>query len=138
MKELTVKYRDLDEYGVRVKQYLSPAEIELIVTNLLVEQDLFKRELLKKYYVLKYCTDIEIDEKFDIELAVESGLYDSIEFEITNLYEIECMINKHEATTVVVKDFLQKIELKMPDAKTQKAMISKLQKMSKEFAPKSE
>jgi len=138
MKELIVKYRDLEEYGVRVKQYLSPAEIELIVTNLLAEQDLFKRELLRKYYILKYCTNIEVDENFDIELAVESGLYDSIEFEMSNLCEIEYMINKHETTTVVVKDFLQKIELKMPDAKTQKSMITKLQKMSKEFAPKSE
>lgn len=138
MKELEVKYLTLVDYDVKVKPYLSPAEVELIATNLLAEEDIFKRELLKKYYILTYCTDVEVDDAFDIELAVESGMYSEVECSMGNIYLIDAMIDKFENTTNVIKDFLVKLETKIPDAKTQKAMITKLQKMSKDFVPKGE
>lgn len=133
MVELNMAYVTDVNFDVVIKCYITPAEMEVIVTNMVAEEDVFKRELLKKYYILKYCTDIEVDENFDLELAVGSGLFEAIEMNVVNYEEIDDMIDKIENPTSLLKSFLTNIESKIPDQKTQKQMLSKLQKMSKEM-----
>lgn len=133
MVELNMAYVTDVNFDVVIKCYITPAEMEVIVTNMVAEEDVFKRELLKKYYILKYCTDIEVDEDFDLELAVGSGLFEAIEMNVVNYEEIDDMIDKIENPTSLLKSFLTNIESKIPDQKTQKQMLSKLQKMSKEM-----
>ena len=133
MVELNMAYVTDVNFDVVIKCYITPAEMEVIVTNMIAEEDVFKRELLKKYYILKYCTDIEVDEDFDLELAVGSGLFESIEMNVVNYEEIDDMIDKIENPTSLLKTFLTNIEAKIPDQKTQKQMLSKIQKMSKEM-----
>lgn len=133
MVELNMAYVTDVNFDVVIKCYITPAEMEVIVTNMIAEEDVFKRELLKKYYILKYCTDIEVDEDFDLELAVGSGLFESIEMNVVNYEEIDDMIDKIENPTSLLKTFLTNIESKIPDQKTQKQMLSKIQKMSKEM-----
>ena len=133
MVELNMAYVTDVNFDVVIKCYITPAEMEVIVTNMVAEEDVFKRELLKKYYILKYCTDIEVDENFDLELAVGSGLFEAIEMNVVNYEEIDDMIDKIENPTSLLKTFLTNIESKIPDQKTQKQMLSKLQKMSKEM-----
>lgn len=133
MVELNMAYVTDVNFDVVIKCYITPAEMEVIVTNMVAEEDVFKRELLKKYYILKYCTDIEVDEDFDLELAVGSGLFESIEMNVVNYEEIDDMIDKIENPTSLLKSFLTNIESKIPDQKTQKQMLTKIQKMSKEM-----
>lgn len=133
MVELNMAYVTDVNFDVVIKCYITPAEMEVIVTNMVAEEDVFKRELLKKYYILKYCTDIEVDEDFDLELAVGSGLFEAIEMNVINYEEIDDMIDKIENPTSLLKSFLTNIESKIPDQKTQKQMLTKLQKMSKEM-----
>ena len=133
MVELNMAYVTDVNFDVVIKCYITPAEMEVIVTNMIAEEDVFKRELLKKYYILKYCTDVEVDEDFDLELAVGSGLFESIEMNVVNYEEIDDMIDKIENPTSLLKTFLTNIEAKIPDQKTQKQMLSKIQKMSKEM-----
>lgn len=133
MVELNMAYVTDVNFDVVIKCYITPAEMEVIVTNMVAEEDVFKRELLKKYYILKYCTDIEVDEDFDLELAVGSGLFEAIEMNVVNYEEIDDMIDKIENPTSLLKSFLTNIEAKIPDQKTQKQMLTKLQKMSKEM-----
>lgn len=133
MVELNMAYVTDVNFDVVIKCYITPAEMEVIVTNMVAEEDVFKRELLKKYYILKYCTDIEVDEDFDLELAVGSGLFEAIEMNVVNYEEIDDMIDKIENPTSLLKSFLTNIESKIPDQKTQKQMLTKLQKMSKEM-----
>jgi len=133
MVELNMAYVTDVNFDVVIKCYITPAEMEVIVTNMVAEEDVFKRELLKKYYILKYCTDIEVDENFDLELAVGSGLFEAIEMNVVNYEEIDDMIDKIENPTSLLKSFLTNIESKIPDQKTQKQMLTKLQKMSKEM-----
>lgn len=133
MVELNMTYVTDVNFDVVIKCYITPAEMEVIVTNMVAEEDVFKRELLKKYYILKYCTDIEVDEDFDLELAVGSGLFEAIEMNVVNYEEIDDMIDKIENPTSLLKSFLTNIESKIPDQKTQKQMLTKLQKMSKEM-----
>ena len=134
MVELNMAYVTDVNFDVVIKCYITPAEMEVIVTNMVAEEDVFKRELLRKYYILKYCTDIEVDEDFDLELAVGSGLFEAIEMNIVNYEEVDDMIDKIENPTSLLKSFLTNIESKIPDQKTQKQMLTKLQKMSKEMA----
>ena len=133
MVELNMAYVTDVNFDVVIKCYITPAEMEVIVTNMVAEEDVFKRELLRKYYILKYCTDIEVDEDFDLELAVGSGLFEAIEMNIVNYEEVDDMIDKIENPTSLLKSFLTNIESKIPDQKTQKQMLTKLQKMSKEM-----
>lgn len=133
MVELNMAYVTDVNFDVVIKCYITPAEMEVIVTNMIAEEDVFKRELLRKYYILKYCTDIEVDEDFDLELAVGSGLFEAIEMNIVNYEEVDDMIDKIENPTSLLKSFLTNIESKIPDQKTQKQMLTKLQKMSKEM-----
>lgn len=133
MVELNMAYVTDVNFDVVIKCYITPAEMEVIVTNMVAEEDIFKRELLKKYYILKYCTDIEVDEDFDLELAVGSGLFEAIEMNVINYEEIDDIIDKIENPTSLLKSFLTNIESKIPDQKTQKQMLTKLQKMSKEM-----
>ena len=134
MVELNMAYVTDVNFDVVIKCYITPAEMEVIVTNMVAEEDVFKRELLRKYYILKYCTDIEVDEDFDLELAVGSGLFEAIEMNIVNYEEVDDMNDKIENPTSLLKSFLTNIESKIPDQKTQKQMLTKLQKMSKEMA----
>ena len=134
MVELNMAYVTDVNFDVVIKCYITPAEMEVIVTNMVAEEDVFKRELLRKYYILKYCTDIEVDDDFDLELAVGSGLFEAIEMNIVNYEEVDDMIDKIENPTSLLKSFLTNIESKIPDQKTQKQMLTKLQKMSKEMA----
>ncbi|HII95006.1 MAG TPA: hypothetical protein HA367_04630 [Candidatus Methanofastidiosum sp.] len=134
MVELNMAYVTDVNFDVVIKCYITPAEMEVIVTNMVAEEDVFKRELLRKYYILKYCTDIEVDEDFDLELAVGSGLFEAIEMNIVNYEEVDDMIDKIENPTSLLKSFLTNIESKIPDQKTQKQMLTKLQKMSKEMS----
>jgi hypothetical protein len=134
MVELNMAYVTDVNFDVVIKCYITPAEMEVIVTNMIAEEDVFKRELLRKYYILKYCTDIEVDDDFDLELAVGSGLFEAIEMNIVNYEEVDDMIDKIENPTSLLKSFLTNIESKIPDQKTQKQMLTKLQKMSKEMA----
>jgi hypothetical protein len=134
MVELNMAYVTDVNFDVVIKCYITPAEMEVIVTNMIAEEDIFKRELLRKYYILKYCTDIEVDEDFDLELAVGSGLFEAIEMNIVNYEEVDDMIDKIENPTSLLKSFLTNIESKIPDQKTQKQMLTKLQKMSKEMS----
>ena len=136
MVELNMAYVTDVNFDVVIKCYITPAEMEVIVTNMIAEEDVFKRELLRKYYILKYCTDIEVDEDFDLELAVGSGLFEAIEMNIVNYEEVDDMIDKIENPTSLLKSFLTNIESKIPDQKTQKQMLTKLQKMSKEMTKK--
>jgi len=133
MVELNMAYVTDVNFDVVIKCYITPAEMEVIVTNMIAEEDVFKRELLRKYYILKYCTDIEVDDDFDLELAVGSGLFEAIEMNIVNYEEVDDMIDKIENPTSLLKSFLTNIESKIPDQKTQKQMLTKLQKMSKEM-----
>ena len=133
MVELNMAYVTDVNFDVVIKCYITPAEMEVIVTNMVAEEDVFKRELLRKYYILKYCTDIEVDDDFDLELAVGSGLFEAIEMNIVNYEEVDDMIDKIENPTSLLKSFLTNIESKIPDQKTQKHMLTKLQKMSKEM-----
>lgn len=133
MVELNMAYVTDVNFDVVIKCYITPAEMEVIVTNMVAEEDVFKRELLRKYYILKYCTDIEVDDDFDLELAVGSGLFEAIEMNIVNYEEVDDMIDKIENPTSLLKSFLTNIESKIPDQKTQKQMLTKLQKMSKEM-----
>jgi hypothetical protein len=134
MVELNMAYVTDVNFDVVIKCYITPAEMEVIVTNMVAEEDVFKRELLRKYYILKYCTDIEVDDDFDLELAVGSGLFEAIEMNIVNYEEVDDMIDKIENPTSLLKSFLTNIESKIPDQKTQKQMLTKLQKMSKEMS----
>ena len=115
MVELNMAYVTDVNFDVVIKCYITPAEMEVIVTNMIAEEDVFKRELLKKYYILKYCTDIEVDENFDLELAVGSGLFEAIEMNVINYEEIDDMIDKIENPTSLLKSFLTNIESKIPD-----------------------
>ena len=133
MVELNMAYVTDVNFDVVIKCYITPAEMEVIVTNMVAEEDVFKRELLRKFYILKYCTDIEVDDDFDLELAVGSGLFEAIEMNIVNYEEVDDMIDKIENPTSLLKSFLTNIESKIPDQKTQKQMLTKLQKMSKEM-----
>lgn len=132
MKELVKKTTYIEELDIEVKQYLSNSEIELIVTNLVAIEDLFERELMKDFYLLKFCTNIDEKEleEIDIDLMIESGAMDTIELHIDNLYKIDEHLAKLESTTAVIKSFLVSLESKIPDAKTQKAMINKLSKLT--------
>ena len=60
-------------------------------------------------------------------------MFEAIEMNVVNYEEIDDMIDKIENPTSLLKSFLTNIESKIPDQKTQKQMLTKLQKMSKEM-----
>ena len=98
LKELEPIY--LQNYDVKVKQYLSLSEIQKIINEVLLVENFEERESIIDYLILCYCTDIgkeKVDE-LGPYIFVKSGLIDQVKENIKNLNRLFDGIVYHEST----------------------------------------
>lgn len=98
LKELEPIY--LQNYDVKVKQYLSLSEIQKIINEVLLVENFEERESIIDYLILCYCTDIgkeKVDE-LGPDIFVQSGLIDQVKENIKNLNRLFDGIVYHEST----------------------------------------
>ena len=98
LKELEPIY--LQNYDVKVKQYLSLSEIQKIINEVLLVENFEERESIIDYLILCYCTDIgkeKVDE-LGPDIFIQSGLIDQVKENIKNLNRLFDGIVYHEST----------------------------------------
>lgn len=129
---MAVKYTEIDYDGqkIKIKQYLSLSEIQLVASKMLEADDVFERETMRRYYIMKLCTDVDVsDKEFNIDDAVESGLYDEVEVYVANFYDISDMVKAAEDMPRAIGKFLASVESKIPDEKQQKKLLADIKKI---------
>lgn len=97
MAELEIKYMIIDD--VKVKEYLSYAEIQAIVNEALKYQSWAERQQIIDYYILRYATDIPVNEidNIDTEKLICSGFMNKVSNCIANYHEIFDAIKYEES-----------------------------------------
>lgn len=109
LKELEPIY--LQNYDVKVNQYLSLSEIQKIINEVLLVENFEERESIIDYLLLCYCTDINRDiiDELGADIFIKSGLMDQVKSNIKNLDKLFEGIAYHESTGKALRTIAKNI-----------------------------
>ena len=109
LKELEPIY--LQNYDVKVNQYLSLSEIQKIINEVLLVENFEERESIIDYLLLCYCTDINRDiiDELGADIFIKSGLMDQVKSNIKNLDKLLEGIAYHESTGKALRTIAKNI-----------------------------
>lgn len=109
MKELNMpKEIYFEEFDIKVRPYLLMDEIVAIGETMLGCEDYIEREMTKIFNVLVACTDLEEDvvRELDIDEVVQSGLWETVEKHVSNIFSIDDYIYHQEDWERAIARFL--------------------------------
>lgn len=109
LKELESIY--LQEFDVRVIQYLSLSQMQKIINEVLTVENFEERESIIDYLILYYCTDIgkeKIDE-LGPDILLKSGLIDKVKNNIKNYSKLLEGITYHESTGKALREISKRL-----------------------------
>ena len=84
--------------AIKIKPFLAIDEISQIVNSCLETENQIERHLLKMVMVARFCTNIELlngdIDKEEYDLIASLGLESELDYEVTNFYVIDRLIDK--------------------------------------------
>lgn len=104
LKELEPIY--LQNFDVKVNQYLSLSQIQKIINEVLKVENFEERESIIDYLILCYCTDIGQDKVDELgpDILLNSGLIDEVKSKIRNINKLKEGISYHESTGKALRE----------------------------------
>ena len=111
MKELFTQDFYLDKYDIKVKKYLTYAQIQKIIETTMQYKTWAERQTNIDMMVLCYVTDIGVNEiqESGIDKFVESGLIEEVYKIVNNIYEIYDGLEYHESVSKALFELSEKL-----------------------------
>lgn len=111
MKGLKELQTYVSKYDVKVRQFLSYAEIQNIINAVKEFSTWGERETCKDMMILMYCTDIDKTTLEDAghDMLLKSGFIDAVKEEIYNVYDIDRGLHYEESLDKSIATIAKKL-----------------------------
>lgn len=109
MKEIKRKDHVIDDFGVRVYDYLTYAEIQAIADSVINLDSWAERQTNIDMLVLKYATSISMDElqKYGHDILLTSGLIEEVMYSIKNIDRLYEAISYATSASKFIGDIIK-------------------------------
>lgn len=107
----------LERFDVEVNCYLSLAQIQNIVNNIIQQNTYMERQQIINYMILSYATNLtqEAVDALDPEMALASGFLDAVKSNIVNYGDIEEGLKYHESVGKALSEIAKTLPEIIPD-----------------------
>lgn len=109
MKEIKRKDHVIEDFGLRVYDYLTYAEIQAIADSVMKLDSWAERQTNIDMLVLAYATNLSMEElqKYGHDILLTSGLVDEVMYSIKNIDQLYEAINYAKSPSKLIGDIVK-------------------------------